>query len=45
MEIQRALQQSHNATVDILDVVGAVDAFVLYTVLSGWDSRGRIDGW
>jgi hypothetical protein len=26
MEIQRALQQSHNATIDILVVVAAVDA-------------------
>jgi hypothetical protein len=26
MEIQRALQQTHNATVDILAVVAAVDA-------------------
>jgi hypothetical protein len=43
MEIQHALQQPHNATVDILDVVAAVDASGR-TLYFPKETRGRIDG-
>jgi hypothetical protein len=42
MEIHHALQEPQNATIDILAVVAAMDA---YTVLSKWDLGGHIDGW